>query len=133
MLSEKQKWILAIAPRIAAGISVICTVGMGIAIIKSPWARSRIYHRLMLGCTLPILIQNTAQLWGPSAAPSDTDWVIGATGNYTTCSIQGFMYQFRLVVPSYYLILSLLARRLVIVETTSTSATNKSTLLSVWP
>lgn len=112
-LTESQKLTLAVVPRIAASISVVCVLFMISTILRNPYYRRRIYHRLMLGSTVPILILNAAQLWGQAAAPSGTPQVIGARGTYATCSAQGFLYQFRAVVPFYYVILTLLARRLV--------------------
>ena len=126
-ITETQQHILAILPRIAASVSVLCAFYMVFTILPNPYYRGRIYHRLMLGCTFPILILNAAQLWGPCAAPAGTtDWVVGARGNDTTCSVQGFMYQFRMVVPSYYLILALLARRLVFINNNNNGNDNVS-------
>lgn len=112
-IPPSQQRILAIAPRICASISIVCALIMAAAIMLSTYRRRRIYHRLMLGCVPSIIILNIAQLWGQAAAPEGTDHVLGARGNAGTCTAQGFMYQFRLVVPSYYAVLSLMTYRLI--------------------
>ena len=112
-ITSEQKRLLAIVPRICASISIICACIMALAILHSPYRRRRVYHRLMLGCVPSIILLNIAQLWGQAAAPEGTEHVLGARGNAGTCTAQGFMYQFRLVIPQYYAALSFITYRLI--------------------
>ena len=108
-LSYNQQLLLNVIPRITAGISCCCALHMVVTILKSPFYRGRMYHRIMLGCAANIILLNIMQLWGPSAVPEGTEGFLGARGTTQTCSAQGFIYQLMFIVPSYYAALSLLS------------------------
>jgi hypothetical protein len=114
-LTESQKLWLAILPRASATISIVCSLYMMVTILRSPFCRRRTYHRLMLACTVPIMVLSANQLWGQAAAPVGTERVYGGgKGNPTTCTVQGFVYQFKLIIPIYYAILSFLTFRRIV-------------------
>jgi hypothetical protein len=104
---NQQRW-LNILPRIGAGISIVCSLYIVVAVVGSPYFRNRIYHRIMAACAVNTILLNMNQLWGSAAVPEDED-LLGASGNTATCSAQGFLAQLSLVVPSYYVALSLLS------------------------
>ena len=108
-LSYNQQLLLNVIPRITAGMSCCCALHMVVTILKSPFYRGRMYHRIMLGCAANIILLNIMQLWGPSAVPEGTEGFLGARGTTQTCSAQGFIYQLSFIVPSYYAALSLLS------------------------
>mmetsp|Transcript_10379 Transcript_10379/g.15942 ORF Transcript_10379/g.15942 Transcript_10379/m.15942 type:complete len:304 (+) Transcript_10379:322-1233(+) len=109
-ISPKQQQLLNILPRVAAGVSFCCAVYMSYIILNSRYYRSRIYHRIFLGCSIHIVILNIITFWGSAAVPIGTPHILGAKGTIATCSAQGFIYQISVfVVPLYYAILSFLS------------------------
>jgi len=66
------------------------------------------YHRIMLGCAINIMILNANRMWGSAAVPEGTPGFIGARGTTETCTAQGFLSTLGFVVPSYYVALSVL-------------------------
>lgn len=108
--SPKQQQLLNIIPRVAAGVSFCCAVHMSYIILNSRYYRSRIYHRILLGCSIHIMILNIITFWGSAAVPIGTPHILGAKGTIATCSAQGFIYQISVfVVPLYYATLSFLS------------------------
>jgi len=109
MITQKEKILLNIIPRIAAGFSLCCASYMIWTILRSKYYRSRIYHRMMLGCGLNIILMVGITFWGSAAVPVESD-VLGANGNQATCSAQGFLYYVSMsITPLYYCTLSLLS------------------------
>jgi hypothetical protein len=104
---SQQRW-LNILPRIGAGISLVCSMYIVVAVVGNSYFRNRIYHRVMMACALNTIVVNLNQLWGSAAAPEDKD-LLGASGNTATCSAQGFITQLAFVIPSYYVALSLVS------------------------
>mmetsp|Transcript_2991 Transcript_2991/g.4513 ORF Transcript_2991/g.4513 Transcript_2991/m.4513 type:complete len:372 (+) Transcript_2991:129-1244(+) len=109
-ISPLEQKLLNILPRIAASISFCCASHMTYTILKSRYYRSRIYHRLILGCSIYIIILNMVTFWGSAAAPAGTSHISGAKGTIATCSAEGFLYQVAVfIVPLYYAALSCLS------------------------
>ena len=108
-LTRKQQLTLETLPRVGAAISLCCSFSVVWTVLRSRYYRSRIYHRIMLGCVLNIIILNITQIWGAAAVPEGTPGFVGARGTIATCSAQGFLHQLMFVVPFYYVALSLLS------------------------
>jgi hypothetical protein len=106
--TEQQILVLAILPRIGATISLFSSLYIVITVLCSPHYRSRVYHRIMLGTALNIMLWSVPNLWGSAAVPEGTSSV-GSWGKGTTasCSASGFLLQLgTYAVPSYYVVLS---------------------------
>ena len=110
VLDENEQHLLNVLPRVAASISICCSSCIIYTVLSSEFYRRRIYHRIMMGCSVNIILLNIVQIWGPAAVPKDTPGVCGAQGTIMTCSMQGFLYQLLMfVVPFYYVALSFLS------------------------
>mmetsp|Transcript_10845 Transcript_10845/g.16674 ORF Transcript_10845/g.16674 Transcript_10845/m.16674 type:complete len:439 (-) Transcript_10845:63-1379(-) len=108
-LTHSQELLLNILPRIAAAISLGCSINMMAIIRKSSLCKTRVYHRIMFGCAVNVSFLSLLTLWGSLALPKETG-LMGAIGNNTTCSIQGFLYYWCLfITPLYYDSLSLIS------------------------
>lgn len=101
--TDRQLKILALAPRVAACISLLCAVHMGRFCWKS---RDRLYHRLMLCLSAHLVLFSIWTLYGSAAIPPDArTW--GGYGSIATCTAQGFFMQISLAIPFYYVCLSI--------------------------
>lgn len=108
-LSVQQKQLLNVVPRAALLLSLASAFYMIWSILRSAYNRNRVYHRIMLGCAISVIIYAGNKLWGSAAAPVGSS-VLGAKGNETTCSIQGFLHVFTsFTVALYYASLSFLS------------------------
>ena len=111
-LSESHQRVLNLCERIGASISILCSLYLVKTVLSSQYYRCRIYHRIMMGCAVNIILMGIVILWGSAAVPKDFagHHVVGASGNRTTCTIQGFLDLFlQFAVPFYYVALSLLS------------------------
>lgn len=106
--TESQSMAMSIGSRIAASISFLCAVYM---VFRCYLNRGRVFHRLMLGLSLHLMLSCIWNLWGTAAVPAPKDGesnvVWGARGTIQTCSAQGFFIQVSQAVPFYYAFLSL--------------------------
>jgi len=113
--TEVQQLALNIIPRIAAVISLCCALHIIMTVLRSKYYRNRIYHRIMLGCAINIIIHAGVLIWGTAALPvvdstDETSITLGAAGNTTTCSVSGFLHYYAIfVTPLYYVTLSFLS------------------------
>mmetsp|Transcript_30684 Transcript_30684/g.46474 ORF Transcript_30684/g.46474 Transcript_30684/m.46474 type:complete len:354 (-) Transcript_30684:54-1115(-) len=108
-LSDEEKQLLNVIPRAALLFSSASAIYMIWSILRSAYNRHRVYHRIMLGCAISVIIYAGNKFWGSAAAPVGSS-VLGAKGNETTCSIQGFLHVFTtLTLALYYASLSFLS------------------------
>jgi len=104
-----QQIALNILPRAAALISICCALCIIVTVVRRKFYHRRMYHRIMLGCAINIVIFALTLLWGTAALPADMP-TLGAMGNTETCTVSGFMFHYALfVTPSYYFALSILS------------------------
>merc|ERR1740130_562430 len=68
--------------------------------------RDHVYHRLMLGLSIHILLWSPWHIIGPLAVPKGTPETWGAYGTTQTCTAQGFFFQLAMCIPLYYVFLS---------------------------
>jgi hypothetical protein len=111
--SDNESKILSISARIAAAITFCCASYM---CFRCYQARTRMFHRLMLGLSLHLISNSVWNIVGTSAVPSsneaatNNDYVVwGANGSTELCSAQGFFIQFSQSAPFYYVALSIYA------------------------
>ena len=64
-------------------------------------------QKKLSGLSFHTMLWGIYHLWGTAAIPAGTPGVYGARGTITTCSVQGFLLQVSMVVPLYYVFLSL--------------------------
>mmetsp|Transcript_28464 Transcript_28464/g.42266 ORF Transcript_28464/g.42266 Transcript_28464/m.42266 type:complete len:356 (-) Transcript_28464:121-1188(-) len=84
---------MAIAPKVSSTLSFIACTCAAVYILRNPLRRSKTYHRLVLAMCLTSLPSSIAYFWGTWAIPAGTRYAIGASGNVTTCNIQGATIQ----------------------------------------
>ena len=97
---------LSISVRVAAFVSLCCGSYMA---VKSYQNRHLIFHRLMLGLSLHLIMYCCWSIYGTSAVPYQEDAefnVWGARGTTSTCTAQGFFAQLGQAVAFYYVGLS---------------------------
>ena len=94
----------AIAPRIAAILSFISSCYVIYYILyKERYRLKRLYHRLVLGMNIALIMMAFSYIWGTAAVPEGTPYYVGAKGTIDTCTAQGFIcVMFAMVVPIYY-------------------------------
>lgn len=101
--TETQQIVLAWTGRIAALISFLG----GAYICYWAWKRrSHVYHRIMFGLSIYLLLWSPWMIYGTAAVPSGTPGVWGAFGTTVTCTTQGIFNQIHTAIPSYYVALS---------------------------
>ena len=98
-----QERALAYAPLPFSALSVLSSCFVFYYLVsKHPNKLERIYHRLVLSAFACIFVLSCCILWGNSALPAGSDFV-GASGNDSTCSVQGGLYVISgLALASYY-------------------------------
>ena len=104
--TEGQSMTLSISVRVAAFVSLCCASYMA---VKSYQNRHLIFHRLMLGLSLHLIMYCCWSIYGTSAVPYQEDAefnVWGARGTTSTCTAQGFFAQLGQAVAFYYVGLS---------------------------
>ena len=83
---------------------------MVFTILRRKHYRTRMYHRIVLGCAVNIIVDAAFTLWGPAAVPRGTPHIPAARGTIGTCSITGFgHYASFFIVPLYFNAQALLA------------------------
>jgi hypothetical protein len=101
-LSQRQLMINEIAPRVTGTIAFLSAVCM----ICVAWKRKdRVFHRLVLGMALHILIEGAFLIYGSAAIPASdsTTIALGNAGTTLTCTIQGFfIYLCSFTATLYY-------------------------------
>ena len=107
-LDDAQQQWLNVVPSVGAAISIGCCLFVIITVLRSQYYRSRIYHRIMVGSSIGILITSTGFVWGQAAIPVGTPDIAHARGSIETCTAQGFLVQFRIVLFIYYTGLSII-------------------------
>ena len=114
--TESQQRALNVLQRVAAGSSMICGMFLIYSVLRSQYYRRRIFHRIMMGCAIAVVLIACLDFWGSAAVPQEgrpgapDHLIIGARGNTTTCTIQGYLtYVSAFAVPFYYISLSLLS------------------------
>ena len=120
-LPVKQQRILNTCERIGACISILCSLWIIVTVSCSKYYKCRIYHRIMMCCSINIILLNITHLWGSAAIPKNYQSpyvdeygnqhiIAGARGNITTCTVEGILdYISQFAVPFYYVALSLLS------------------------
>ena len=107
-LTDDERLLLDVLTSSAACVSLLCALYMIISILRSRYYRSRIYHRMVFGCSLTLILDAAEELWGSAAAPEGT--LPGSRGTQATCSTQGFLYHISIfAVPTYYVVQSLVS------------------------
>lgn len=102
--SETALLSLSVLQRIGGALSLVA----GLYIFSRAWTRRHCaFDRIMLGLSCHTMLWGIYHMWGTAAIPAGTPGVSGARGTITTCSIQGFLLQVSMVVPFYYVFLSL--------------------------
>lgn len=95
---------LSVVQRIGGVLSLLG----GLYIFLRAWKRRHgPFDRIMMGLAFHTMLWGIYHMWGTAAIPEGTPGVHGARGTTTTCSIQGFLFQISMVVPFYYVFLSL--------------------------
>ena len=69
-ITVSQQIALNIIQRVAAICSMGCSVYLITSVLRSKYYRSRIYHRIMVGCAINIVLICCVDLWGSLAVPS---------------------------------------------------------------
>jgi len=73
------------------------------------WAwkrRDHVYHRLMLAVSIYVLLWSPWMMYGSAALPIESPDYPWASGNFRTCTAQGFFAQLSTAIPAYYVSLS---------------------------
>ncbi len=93
-----------ICMRVSGSLSFIGSTLIVIHIIRSHKRLSTIFHRLMLGLSIgDILSSFFSFVLGSSMVPREMSyWVVGARGNVTSCTIQGFVSEIGIYLSTYY-------------------------------
>lgn len=107
-LTERQQKLLSSLPALAAILSAGCCLSLIFTVLSSRYYRSRIFHRIMLGCAINILCLNCVTVLAPYATPKGSSIMVNAKGSEATCSAQGFMQHMFFAVPFYFFALALL-------------------------
>jgi len=101
--SQSQKMSLSMVQRFAGALSLMG----GLYILWRALKRRRCaFDRIMLGLSVQTILWGIYHIWGNAAIPAGTADIYGAHGTTTTCTVQGFLFQITMVVPSYYVFLS---------------------------
>lgn len=113
---EQQRWLsledsdsakmlsLSVLQRLAGTLSLLG----GLYIFLRAWKRRHCaFDRIMMGLSCHTMLWGIYHMWGTAAIPAGTPGVYGAKGTTATCDIQGFLLQISMVVPFYYVFLSL--------------------------
>ena len=104
--TRNQVIALAIVPRIAACISLVCGIYMAKTAYGYRHRKTGMYHRLMFGLSMHVILYSTWHVIGTAAVPINTPDTFGNIGTITTCTIQGFFLQLSYCISFYYVILS---------------------------
>jgi len=88
-LTDKQLTINEWVPRVAGAITFLSAICM---IVMALIRRDRLFHRLILGMSLHMLLQGSFRMYGTFAIPSDAsdEEARNASGTTATCTVQGF-------------------------------------------
>ena len=68
-----------------------CSYGIYYLLVKRPEKRKRLYHRLVLGMNVALIMMAFSYIWGTAAVPEGTPYYVGAKGTIDTCTAQGFI------------------------------------------
>ena len=91
--TDSQLISLAILPKIAGSLSILCSFSIVYEILRDKIKRTKTYHRLLLAtsiCDINVSFWFAMSTW---PIPKGTDDVKFAVGNTQTCTLQGFMIQ----------------------------------------
>jgi len=87
----------------SGAISTIASTCLIVHILRSDDCLSKTYHRLIFGLSIADILSSLAFILGPIMIPREMDYIIPhAIGNMTTCTLQGFLKDFGLVVAMIY-------------------------------
>jgi hypothetical protein len=92
LLSALELKTLVVTPIISGSISFVASMTIIFMIYRSRIKLSTTYRRLVFGISVFDLIQSISQILSTFPMPAGYIW--GASGNQTTCSIQGFLTVF---------------------------------------
>ena len=106
--TESEQISLSIAGRTTGAISLVFAFYLIWTVVSSKYYRRRIFHRLMVGCAANIVVLSVNRLWGQAAVPENTPGFPLARGTQATCTTQGFITNMAMVIPLYYMALSIL-------------------------
>lgn len=98
--TSAQQWALVLVPKITGFISLVFSGLVILTVCRCREKRSKTYHRLLLGISC---VDVSSSFWlGISTWPIPAETgILGASGNTTSCTIQGFFTQFG-VASSFY-------------------------------
>ncbi len=105
-LSERQRILLANAPKPTSLISTIVSLWIGITIIRDKNKMSKMYHRLALGLCISSAVNSFFYFISSWSVPAGTPGCSSSIGTNFTCSLTGFFHQLGFVVPCYYVSLA---------------------------
>jgi len=99
-LTNKQRKLLAVCPKITGGLSLIGSILTIREISKDPSKRSKPQFRILVGMGICDVFTSFAFLISTWAIPKDSDNSF-ARGTDLTCNVQGFLLQFAVAIPLY--------------------------------
>lgn len=91
--------ILAITPKITSSFSIIGSAWIVIEVITQRSKRQNVYNRLLFAMSLFDMLISIFMFMSTWPIPADTEDVAFASGNQHTCTVQGFILQFGIIVP----------------------------------
>lgn len=103
------QWAMATVPKPGAMISISVSIFVLYHIYTTELRLNRLYHRIIAAMNVNCIFSSIAMLIGTWAMPNDTEHSIGASGNHSTCCIQGLLFCQGLATLIYYCLLSLYA------------------------
>ncbi|CAB9504878.1 expressed unknown protein [Seminavis robusta] len=98
--SDAQARALAILPKTTGCISIIGSSIIAFSVLRDKQKLSKSYHRLLLGMSLVDVLVSFWEALSTWPMPTDSEAMF-ASGNFSTCVMQGFFIQFY-VVSSFY-------------------------------
>ena len=101
-----EETILAVLPKITAGLSVCCSGIIVTLVLRDPHRRSKVFHRLILGMSLTDFITSFWWVMSSWPIPKEAEDILWASGTTRTCTVQGFFLQIGIANPLYNLSLS---------------------------
>jgi len=84
-------------------VSTIASMCLVVHILRSHHGLSTTYHRLVLGLSIGDIMSSFANVLGSTMVPKEMNYyVLGAQGNMTTCTAQGFLIAVGFITTNLY-------------------------------